>query len=71
MLPAQFGQPGIVPRSRRLGQLSLDRRRALQRVGEPIAEEAVGLSAQTVFFPNFWRKRSMRPAVSMNFCLPV
>jgi hypothetical protein len=71
MFPAQLGQPGVVPRRRWLGQLTLDRRRALQRVGEPIAQEAVGLFAQTVFFPNFWRKRSMRPAVSMNFCLPV
>ena len=71
MLSAEFGQLGVVPRRRRLGQLSLDRRRALQRVGEPIAQEAVGLLAQTVFFPNFWRKRSIRPAVSMNFCLPV
>jgi len=46
-------------------QLTFDVRRARERVGEPIAD------AQEVVFPYFWRKRSTRPAVSINFCLPV
>ena len=32
--------------------------------GKPIAETQL-------FFPNFWRKRSTRPAVSTRRCLPV
>jgi len=70
VLPAKLGEPRVVASHRRLGQLPLDCRRTLQRFGEPIAQETVGRFAQA-FFPNFWRKRSIRPAVSMNFCLPV
>ena len=65
MLPAKLGESRVVPNGGLLGQLSLDGCRALERVGQPVANEA------QAFFPNFWRKRSIRPAVSRNFCLPV
>jgi hypothetical protein len=65
MFPAKLGESRVVPNGGLLGQLSLDGCRALERVGEPVANEA------QAFFPNFWRKRSIRPAVSRNFCLPV
>ena len=65
MLSTQLGESAVVPDRRRIRQLPLDGCRALERVGEPIPDET------QAFFPNFWRKRSIRPAVSMNFCLPV
>ena len=71
MLPSQFREPAAVPYRRRIGELALDLCCALERVGEPLAEKGRAVLAQVVFFPNFWRKRSIRPAVSMNFCLPV
>jgi hypothetical protein len=65
VLPAQLREPALVPERPRIRQVALDRGRALDRVGDAIAE------AQAPVFPYFWRKRSMRPAVSMSFCLPV
>ena len=71
MLPSQLREPAVVPRDRGIRQLPLDLRSAVERVGEPLAKKGRAVLTQVVFFPNFWRKRSIRPAVSRNFCLPV
>jgi hypothetical protein len=47
-----------------IDELALDLRRAIDSVGETIAETQV-------VFPYFCRKRSTRPAVSTSFCFPV
>jgi hypothetical protein len=66
MFTAQLGQPLGIPQDGRIGQVAFDVGRALQCVGEAVAQ------AQTAAFRlNFWLKRSTRPAVSISFCLPV
>jgi hypothetical protein len=64
VLASQGGEPAGVARDLRVGELLLDLLGAGQRVGESVAEAQLS-------FPYFWRKRSTRPAVSTNFCLPV
>jgi hypothetical protein len=64
VLTPQRGQlPGVAQRLR-VEQLAFDLRRTGDGVRESVAE------AQA-FVPYFCRKRSMRPAVSISFCLPV
>jgi hypothetical protein len=66
MFTAQLGQPLGIPEDGGVEQIAFDVGRALERVGEAVAQ------AQTAAFRlNFWLKRSTRPAVSMSFCLPV
>jgi hypothetical protein len=65
VFPTQVGQLALVPQRAGIRQVALDFPCALNRLGDAVAE------AQAPVFPYFWRKRSMRPAVSMSFCLPV
>ena len=66
MFASQSGKRAGVLGRRGIEQELLDLGRALERVGQP------GPKAQLVSaFLYFWRKRSMRPAVSIIFCLPV
>jgi hypothetical protein len=65
VFPTEVGQLALVPQRAGILQVALDFPGALDCLGDAIAE------AQAPVFPYFWRKRSMRPAVSMSFCLPV
>jgi hypothetical protein len=62
---AEGGELALVAERPRIGEVALDLARPRYRLGDAVAE------AQASFFPYFWRKRSMRPAVSISFCLPV
>ena len=64
MLPPEGGEATGVARRLRVRELPLDLFGAGERVSETVAEAQLS-------FPYFWRKRSTRPAVSTNFCLPV
>ncbi len=61
---SQFGQLFGVAERPGIGQRPLDLCGTRQLLGEAVAETQA-------FFPNFWRKRSTRPAVSTRRCLPV
>ena len=65
VLPPERGEPLRVFGRSWIRELAFDLGRALKRFREPIAE------TQLSFARYFWRKRSMRPAVSMSFCFPV
>jgi hypothetical protein len=65
VLAAKLGELALVAEGPRVGEVAFDLPGALDRFGDAVAE------AQAPVFPYFWRKRSMRPAVSMSFCLPV
>ena len=64
MFPSEFGEPARVTCRGRVRQFALDLLVPRERLREKIAEAQFSL-------PYFWRKRSTRPAVSINFCLPV
>jgi hypothetical protein len=65
VLAPERREPLGVAHRLRVEQLALDLGRALERLGQSIAE------TQEPVFPYFCRKRSTRPAVSISFCLPV
>ncbi len=66
MFASQLGKLAGVLGGCRVEELLLDLRRAVERVGD-----AVPKTQTSAVFLYFWRKRSMRPAVSIIFCLPV
>lgn len=64
MFLAQRCELSAFARGRGISEKTLDLFRSGERLGETLAEAQVVL-------PYFWRKRSTRPAVSINFCFPV
>jgi hypothetical protein len=70
MLPTERRHESGVAKRLRIGELALDDRVALDRLGEAGAEAQASAFVLPVD-PYFWRKRSTRPAVSIIFCLPV
>ena len=65
MLASQLSEPpGVLDRTR-IRERRFDFARSRERFRESIAE------TQLSFLSYFWRNRSTRPAVSINFCLPV